>query len=204
MGIRQLKKMAKVVALTLLLASFGANDESKFLFCESPQKFVFVEAPKVSYPVRNLWWTVNGKYPEKEEMIEHLQTGMHRGKFSVEYLSSLTKQELHSLHSDDHENKVKQLTQTNFEPRKAVQLVVVSTANCGPCRAWEQREQPVFKKFGWKFGPSGHVYKVSKHPEARSYPTFLLVKNGKTVQKFVGYRSANVLMAAYNKLFQAM
>ena len=58
------------------------------------------------YPLRSNWWTVNGSYPEKKAMIEHLSTKSHAQKFDHPWLESLTRGELHALHSDDHEGKV--------------------------------------------------------------------------------------------------
>lgn len=69
------------------------------------------EPPKVKghqYPVRGGHWSVNGDWtPSKAELIRHLMAdGMHRGKFSQQYLESLSREELLSLHDDDHEFKV--------------------------------------------------------------------------------------------------
>lgn len=58
------------------------------------------------YPTRTSWWTVGKKHPEKEGMVKHLSGGPHKGKFDLLWLETLTRDELHSLHSDDHEEKV--------------------------------------------------------------------------------------------------
>lgn len=58
-----------------------------------------------NYPVRSAWWTFPGN--TREDMIEHLQEGFHAGKFSEQWLETLTWPELNSLHSDDHEGKVR-------------------------------------------------------------------------------------------------
>ena len=58
------------------------------------------------YPTRTRWWTVNGKHPEKEGMVEHLSGGPHKDQFDLAWLETLTREELHALHSDDHEKKV--------------------------------------------------------------------------------------------------
>ena len=64
-------------------------------------------APEESkYPLRSNWWTVNGSYPEKKAMIEHLSSKSHAKKFDHPWLESLSRGELHALHSDDHEGKV--------------------------------------------------------------------------------------------------
>ena len=58
------------------------------------------------YPTRTSWWTVGKKHPEKEGMVTHLSGGPHKKKFDLAWLETLTRDELHSLHSDDHEKKV--------------------------------------------------------------------------------------------------
>lgn len=58
------------------------------------------------YPTRTSWWTVGKKHPEKEGMVTHLSGGPHKNKFDLAWLETLTRDELHSLHSDDHEDKV--------------------------------------------------------------------------------------------------
>ena len=58
-------------------------------------------APRTSYyPVRNSWWT--GMYSYK-----HFLTKSHSGKFNEDWLKRLSYEELQSLHSDDHEGRVK-------------------------------------------------------------------------------------------------
>lgn len=52
------------------------------------------------YPTRGGWWTGCGSW-------HHLTLGRHRGKFDHQYLRSLSWSELQSLHSDDHEGRVK-------------------------------------------------------------------------------------------------
>jgi len=58
------------------------------------------------YPTRTSWWTVGKKHPEKEGMVKHLSGGPHKDKFDLLWLETLTREELHALHSDDHEKKV--------------------------------------------------------------------------------------------------
>lgn len=62
-----------------------------------------------SYPVRGDWWTgPNGASPlGYGDGVRHLQGGEHRGKFDPQWLASLNAQQLNSLHSDDHEGRVK-------------------------------------------------------------------------------------------------
>lgn len=52
------------------------------------------------YPIRSGWWTGCGSW-------RHLTTGEHAGKFDPAWLQSLTWNELQSLHSDDHERRLK-------------------------------------------------------------------------------------------------
>lgn len=52
------------------------------------------------YPIRGSWWTGCPDW-------QHLATGEHRGKFDPTWLKGLSNAELQSLHSDDHEGKVK-------------------------------------------------------------------------------------------------
>lgn len=58
--------------------------------------------PKLTafYPIRkNLWTGCDGWW--------HLTQGEHSGKFDVDWLKSLSFEEIQSLHSDDHEDDVK-------------------------------------------------------------------------------------------------
>ncbi len=59
------------------------------------------ESVRTGYPVRGNWWTHPG------EIHSHLQSGEHRGKWPAEWVRSLTNAEAESLHSDDHEGRVK-------------------------------------------------------------------------------------------------
>ena len=58
------------------------------------------------YPHRESWWTVGKRYPDRAAMVKHLSSGQHKGVFATDWLATLTREELHSLHSDEHENKV--------------------------------------------------------------------------------------------------
>lgn len=91
----------------------------EFVMCDTvpPPELVMVApplsvfAPKpvaahAGYPVRGNWWTHPGA-TNRVELIEHLMQGVHRGKFSREWLNTLTMPQLESLHSDDHEGKVR-------------------------------------------------------------------------------------------------
>jgi hypothetical protein len=52
------------------------------------------------YPVRGSWWTGCGSW-------RHMTQGQHAGKFDANWLRSLSNAEIQSLHSDDHEGRVK-------------------------------------------------------------------------------------------------
>lgn len=66
-----------------------------------------VESDKATaYPHRSSWWTVAKRYPDREAMVKHLSSGQHEGTFDLDWLNSLTRDELHALHSDDHEKKI--------------------------------------------------------------------------------------------------
>lgn len=54
------------------------------------------------YPVRGNWWSHSDG-----NLRRHLMSGQHRGKFEAAWLNSLSGAELESLHSDDHEGRVK-------------------------------------------------------------------------------------------------
>lgn len=63
---------------------------------------------KPSYPTRDArtWWTHPGDRT-KPNIIAHLMSGQHAGKFNRETLEKMTLAELESLHSDDHEHRTK-------------------------------------------------------------------------------------------------
>ena len=61
---------------------------------------------EIKYPHRDSWWTVGKRYPDREAMVKHLSSGQHKGVFALDWLETLTRDELHALHSDDHEKKV--------------------------------------------------------------------------------------------------
>lgn len=55
---------------------------------------------RVKYPIRGSWWSGC-------ETWQHMDSGEHRGKFDRSWLASLSWQELQSLHSDDHDGRLK-------------------------------------------------------------------------------------------------
>lgn len=65
-------------------------------------------ATRIRYPVRGGWWSGCPSW-------QHMLTGPHRGKYDPVWLSQLTNAELQSLHSDDHEGRVRQ--QYTVSPR---------------------------------------------------------------------------------------
>ena len=65
------------------------------------------------YPLRGSWWTHPG------EIHAHLLSGEHAGKFDRDWIRSLTVSEAESLHSDDHEGRVK--WQFVVKPKPAIQ-----------------------------------------------------------------------------------
>lgn len=63
------------------------------------------QSAAADYPVRGGWWSHPGG--GRAGLINHLMNGQHAGKFSRSYLDSLDMAELESLHSDDHERRLK-------------------------------------------------------------------------------------------------
>lgn len=61
------------------------------------------------YPTRGNNWNIEGDWnASRERIIAHLLTHQnHRGHFSRAWLETLSRQQLLSLHSDDHEHRVK-------------------------------------------------------------------------------------------------
>lgn len=68
---------------------------------EKLKKPVKAKTVKTGYPIRGGWWSHPG------EIHSHLKSGEHRGKWSSDWVDSLSNREAESLHSDDHENRVK-------------------------------------------------------------------------------------------------
>lgn len=71
--------------------------------------FDVLEAKDIGYPIRGNYWSVGSNWnPSRSQVIYHLQYGgQHTGKFTRGYLDQLSLNELQSLHSDDHESRVK-------------------------------------------------------------------------------------------------
>lgn len=72
---------------------------------EKPKPKATTAPAHAGYPVRGSHWTFPGS--GRQQLIAHLQSGQHAGKFSSAWLNSLSYQELLSLHDDDHEHRVK-------------------------------------------------------------------------------------------------
>jgi hypothetical protein len=81
---------------------------------------VSVEPVRTGYPVRGNWWTGCPNWT-------HLTTGIHAGSFPVEWLKTLTNAEVQSLHSDQHENKVR----WEYVPKARASLEPVTGQNAG-------------------------------------------------------------------------
>ncbi len=92
-------------------------------------------AAKTGYPVRGSWWTHPG------EIHAHLMSGEHRGKWTAEWVRSLTNAEAESVHSDDHEGRVKwdyvsgmraSTRPASPSPPPVVRYTLPSLQNCPP------------------------------------------------------------------------
>lgn len=69
--------------------------------CGGTGKKKVAEAPiRQGYPIRGNWWSGCSTW-------QHLATGEHKGKFDTAWLKTLSNSEVQSLHSDDHEGRVK-------------------------------------------------------------------------------------------------
>lgn len=215
--------VAAAAGVCLLSALAAADDRVAFVspdpvrieFCSGPESVPVVfasatpdlEPGRQPYPVRSSWWTVNGGYPDRGTMIGHLQSGEHAGRFDSNWLNSLTRDELHSLHSDDHEHRADRLARSAVADRdgsvskiaKRRQIVVVTAAWCGPCQRWKATEKRRLERAGWTFGDDGHFRSVSSYPGVNSLPSFVLQIDGKAVKTLVGYQTAETLNALYRE-----
>ena len=92
----------RMFLLTLFAPASVARAEVIFVKSEPAKKHasvIFVQSQKWDYPLRGNLWTGCDSWT-------HMTTGHHAGKFDVGWLKTLTNDELQSLHSDDHQNKV--------------------------------------------------------------------------------------------------
>lgn len=71
----------------------------------APSAPVQTQPQRSGYPVRGSHWSYPGN--SRADIIAHLQSGEHRGKFNRAWLESLSYQQLLSLHDDDHEHRVR-------------------------------------------------------------------------------------------------
>lgn len=79
---------------------FGWPGKAEFLRSYNATLKPAPKATSARYPVRGSWWSGCRDW-------EHMTRGEHRGKFDKAWLRSLSWAELQSLHSDDHEGRVK-------------------------------------------------------------------------------------------------
>ena len=86
----------------------------------------------IKYPTRGGLWSFPGS--GKTALINHLMSGRHAGKFSKKWLETLSLSSLSSLHSDDHEGRVKYqyITGSGAVPVKA-------SAYCPTCPQQSRR-----------------------------------------------------------------
>jgi len=196
--------------------AFVSLDPVRVSFCSGPDTVPvsFTSSAKLepvrrTYPIRSTWWTVNGTYPGRSEMIAHLQSGEHAGKYDPDWLSTLTRDELHSLHSDDHEQRSDRLATAAVAPnhdgsvsdsQQRRQIVIVTAPWCVACVRWARTEKPRLIKSGWRFnGPAAHFETVGSYPGVGSLPSFVLEIDGKAVKTLVGYQTAENLNALYRE-----
>lgn len=64
------------------------------------------------YPVRGSWWTLNGGYPSDDVIRRHL---IETHGYTSEQIAGLSYDELHSLHSDDHEGRAQIQRPTRYQ-----------------------------------------------------------------------------------------
>lgn len=92
------------VDLQQFVTEFNATNPSRL-----DVAFDILEAKDIGYPVRGNYWSVGSNWSPSREQVEYhlLYSSAHAGKFSKSYLDQLDWRELQSLHSDDHEGRVK-------------------------------------------------------------------------------------------------
>lgn len=138
----------------------------------------------VNYPERGTWWTVNGRYPDAIVMRTHLSTGEHAGKFSADRLQAMKRDELHALHSDDHEGR---------------HVLIFTSQNCGPCARWKTNELPKLRTtFTTSTSPDHGQMRLldyAKHSRlarqlgVRTVPSFVFVRQNRRL-RYSGFMSA--------------
>lgn len=86
-----------------VLPGYGVNELMWDFAGTKPAKpkAVKVAAPRQGYPVRGSFWSHPGN------IYSHLLSSEHGGKWSAAWVRSLSRNEAESLHSDDHEGRVK-------------------------------------------------------------------------------------------------
>jgi len=93
--------------------------------------FDVLEAKDIGYPIRGSYWSVGSNWrPSKSEVIYHLlYSGQHAGKFTKSYLDQLSWNELQSLHSDDHESRVKWASVEKTGPVVTTKKTTIATGS---------------------------------------------------------------------------
>ena len=93
--------MRSLLIILFLVAPVQAGVRIVSVGPPKPAAPIVQAAPvRIAYPLRRSWWSGCGSW-------QHLTVGEHRGKFDHAWLASLTWSEVQSLHSDDHEGRVK-------------------------------------------------------------------------------------------------
>lgn len=71
--------------------------------------FDVLEAKDIDYPIRGNYWSVGSTWnPSRSQVLYHLKyASQHAGKFKHSWLDSRSFKQLQSLHSDDHEYRVR-------------------------------------------------------------------------------------------------
>lgn len=75
-------------------------------------------SPPPKYPTRGALWSHPGVHT-REQLITHLMSGQHAGKFTRKFLETQSMASLEALHSDDHEGKAMATFSRIMEPKQA-------------------------------------------------------------------------------------
>lgn len=79
---------------------------------------------RAGYPVRGGHWSIGSQWnASRSTVMAHLQDGVHAGKWDPAWLATLSRDELLSLHDDDHEGRVQwaHVRRPTTAPRPTVQ-----------------------------------------------------------------------------------
>lgn len=105
---------------------------------EPPEVLTRIPRP---YPLRNTYWTVSGVAAQNcpaQTVANHLLSGQHRGQFSAADIAGRSWAELHSMHSDHHEGRLKLTAAQPSAPSQPVRAA--SAVSCSP--AYVRRSCP--------------------------------------------------------------